>query len=58
MSAKFPRGGGSRTFFSSKSNSVLLDSQTASHTRPPDKSEQWKITFIISQPKHMLWVLK
>ena len=26
--------------------------------RPPDKSAYWKINFLISQPKHMLWVLK
>ena len=26
--------------------------------RPPDKSEYLKIIFLISQPKHMLWVLK
>ena len=27
-------------------------------TQPPDKSVQLKIIFLISQPKHMLWVLK
>ena len=26
--------------------------------RPPDKSVYLKIVFLISQPKHMLWVLK
>ena len=26
--------------------------------RPPDKSVYWKIIFFISNPKHMLWVLK
>ena len=26
--------------------------------RPPDKSVYLKITFLISQPKRMLWVLK
>ena len=26
--------------------------------RPPDKSAYQKIIFLISQPKHMLWVLK
>ena len=26
--------------------------------RPPDKSSYWKTIFLISQPKHMLWVLK
>ena len=26
--------------------------------RPPDKSVYWKISFFISHPKHMLWVLK
>ena len=26
--------------------------------RPPDKSAYLKIIFLISQPKHMLWVLK
>ena len=26
--------------------------------RPPDKSVRNKINFLISQPKHMLWVLK
>ena len=26
--------------------------------RPQDKSAYWKIIFLISQPKHMLWVLK
>ena len=25
---------------------------------PPDKMEQSKINLLISQPKHMLWVLK
>ena len=28
------------------------------HLRPPDKSAYLKIMFLISQPKHMLWVLK
>ena len=28
------------------------------YIRPPDKSVHWKIIFLISQPKHMLWVLK
>ena len=27
-------------------------------SRPPDKSAHWKIIFFISDPKHMLWVLK
>ena len=27
-------------------------------TRPPDKSALLKIIFLISQPKHVLWVLK
>ena len=27
-------------------------------TRPPDKSVQLKIIFLISQPKHMLWYSK
>ena len=26
--------------------------------RPPDKSVYWKSFFFISDPKHMLWVLK
>ena len=26
--------------------------------RPPDKSVYWNMIFFISQPKHMLWVLK
>ena len=26
--------------------------------KPPDKSAYWKINFLISQPKHMLRVLK
>ena len=26
--------------------------------RPPDKNAYWEIIFHISQPKHMLWVLK
>ena len=26
--------------------------------RPPDKNAYWKTIFIISQPKHLLWVLK
>ena len=26
--------------------------------RPLDKSAYWKIIFLITQPKHMLWVLK
>ena len=28
------------------------------YARPPDQSVYWKINFLISQPKHMLWVLK
>ena len=28
------------------------------YPRPPDKSVYLKIIFLISQPKHMLWVLK
>ena len=28
------------------------------NTRPPNKSVLLKISFLISQPKHMLWVLK
>ena len=28
------------------------------YSRPPDKSASWKIYFLISQPKHMFWVLK
>ena len=31
--------------------------QTKSHM-PPDKSAYQKIIFLISQPEHMLWVLK
>ena len=27
-------------------------------SRNPDKSAYWKIIFLISQPKHMFWVLK
>ena len=27
-------------------------------SRPPDKSVEQKIIFLVSQPKHMLWVLK
>ena len=30
----------------------------ASVSRPPNKSTSIKIHFLISQPKHMLWVLK
>ena len=29
-----------------------------SNSRPPDKSGYWKMIFLITQPKHMLWVLK
>ena len=28
------------------------------YIRPPDERGHWKFTFLISQPKHMLWVLK
>ena len=28
------------------------------YIRPPDKSAYWKIIFVISHPKHILWVLK
>ena len=28
------------------------------YIRPPDKCEYQKIIVLISQPKHMLWVLK
>ena len=31
---------------------------TWANTRPPDKSARLKIIFFISQPKHLLWVLK
>ena len=30
----------------------------AAISRPPDKSVYQKVIFLISQPKHMLWVLK
>ena len=32
--------------------------QNVSIARPPDKSVYQKIIFLISHPKHMLWVLK
>ena len=31
---------------------------TASHTRPPDKTASWKISFVISQSKHISWLIK
>ena len=42
---------------------VKIDKQFLVHEiviliRPPDKSVLLKIIFLISQPKHMLWVLK
>ena len=40
--------------------SRLCHVQSCLHSslRPPDKSAKLKIIFLISQPKHMLWVLK
>ena len=42
MSAKFPRGGGgSRTFFSSKSRCMLLTSLTFKHTLTNEYAEKY-----------------
>ena len=38
--------------------SCLWVSSKKKKTRPPDKSAQLKIIFLISQPKLMLWLLK
>ena len=40
-----------------KKNLFYMD-QCYSYYRTPDKSVKLKIIFLISQPKHMLWVLK
>ena len=38
---------------------ICWKSHATSHIcRPPDKSMYLKIIFLISQPKHVLWVLK
>ena len=37
---------------------VLNTEEEVEINRPPDKSAYWKILFFISNPKHMLWVLK
>ena len=37
---------------------TTVKSPTSVSCRPPDKSAYWKIIFLITQPKHMLWVLK
>ena len=48
--------------FNNISTDKTPDSQTNTEgeccSRPPDKSVKQKIIFLISQPKHMLWVLK
>ena len=36
----------------------LLGYISSPNNRPPDKSAYWKTIIFISQPKHMLWVLK
>ena len=36
----------------------MLHDQLSKKPRPPDKSVYQKIMFLISQSKHMLWVLK
>ena len=41
----------------SSMHSALIRSNMV-QLRPPDKSAYWKIIFLISHPKHMLWVLK
>ena len=40
------------------SGSALFVLAFVTYTRPLDKSVYWKTIFFISQPKHMLWVLK
>ena len=47
-------------FFSDeKANmSQLIRTCTVRTSRAPDKSAYWKTIFLISHPKHMLWVLK
>ena len=37
---------------------TFKDLLNISYDRPLDKSANWKISFFISHPKHMLWVLK
>ena len=39
-------------------NNVVPDQMASLHSRPPEKSAYLKIILLISQPKHMLWVLK
>ena len=36
----------------------ILATSSVSKTWSPDKSGYWKITFFISHPKQILWVLK
>ena len=38
--------------------SNFMENSTGLKSRPPDKSAYRKITFLISQPKPMLWVLE
>ena len=42
----------------SGSNNTILQLDEVYKDRPPDKCVYWKFIFIISHPKHMLWVLK
>ena len=35
-----------------------LNTKSETESRPPDKNLYLNIIFLISQPKHMLWVLK
>ena len=56
-------GGGVGTSVFSENNTTDLsikytDSKTKHIHRPLVKSAYQKINFLISQPKHMLWVLK
>ena len=37
---------------------IFLQLSKLEINRPPDKSAYQKIIFLISQPKHMLWVFK
>ena len=40
------------------SNACRVMTHNDSESSPTDKSAYWKIIFLISRPKHMLWVLK
>ena len=54
----YPVWQGLVTLSKEKNCKILYHPFISASLRPPDKSVYWKTNFLISQPKHMLWVLK